>query len=88
MKRILDHSLKHTPRERAEAVGAFRHGVASGDPTADGIVLWTRVTTQSARADLSWRLARDPAFKDIVREGAASADAAADHTVKVVLSGL
>ena len=72
----------------AEAVGAFRHGVASGDPTADGIVLWTRVTTQSARADLGWRLARDPAFKDIVREGAASADAAADHTVKVVLSGL
>ena len=33
------------PRVHAEGVhGAFVHGVASGDPTSDGIVIWTRVT--------------------------------------------
>ena len=34
-------------RQGSEAV--FRHGVASGDPLRDRVVLWTRVTPGHAR---------------------------------------
>lgn len=81
----LSPALAHA---KGAAPSRFRHGVASGDPTADGIVLWTRLTTTAAREPVRWELARDAAFKDIVRRGKATADAAADHTVKVVVSGL
>lgn len=66
----------------------FRHGVASGDPTADSVVLWTRLTTTSARETVRWEMSRDAAFKDIVRKGESIADGAADHTVKAIVSGL
>tara|TARA_R110002072_G_scaffold43981_1_gene123327 strand:- start:1375 stop:3051 length:1677 start_codon:yes stop_codon:yes gene_type:complete len=66
----------------------FAHGVASGDPQNDSIVLWTRVTTASEAEPVSWILARDPDFTDIVLQGETIASAAADHTVKVIPAGL
>lgn len=68
--------------------GAFRHGIASGDPTADSIVLWTRVTTPAPEAIVRWELAADAAFADILATGEAVATAQRDHTVKVVAGGL
>ena len=43
----------------SEAV--FRHGVASGDPLRDRVVLWTRVTpgAPETTVDVEWMLARD-----------------------------
>ncbi len=66
----------------------FRHGVASGDPMADSIVLWTRITTAAPRQTVSWELATDARFETIVASGDAVADAAADHTVKVIPDAL
>jgi alkaline phosphatase D len=66
----------------------FQHGVASGDPTAASVVLWTRVTTADASVPLSWRLARDSGLADIVAEGEATAAAERDHTVHVDVAGL
>ena len=66
----------------------FAHGVASGDPQNDSVVLWTRVTTASEAEPVSWVLARDPDFTDIVLQGETIASAAADHTVKVIPDGL
>src|SRR5215211_6344067 len=66
----------------------FDHGVASGDPLADAIVLWTRVTTDAERADVGWVLARDAALCDVVAQGSAVADAARDHTVHIDVGGL
>ena len=39
----------------------FRHGVASGDPLADRVILWTRVTPRGRRPaqTVSWLVARD-----------------------------
>jgi len=68
--------------------GVFRHGVASGDPGPDSIVLWTRVTTTEDSLPVSWELAEDPAFKSVVRSGDVLARAPADHTVKVAPGGL
>ena len=43
--------------------GGFRHGVASGDPLADRVILWTRVTPASGDADrpieVRWWVARE-----------------------------
>ncbi|MEM1415945.1 MAG: alkaline phosphatase D family protein [Myxococcota bacterium] len=72
-----------------EALGdAFQHGVASGDPLADAVILWTRVTTTEERVPVAWTIATDPGLTDVVASGTAVADAAADHTVKVDATGL
>jgi len=66
----------------------FCHGVASGDPLSDRVVLWTRVTTEEQSVAVSWVLARDVALKDVVARGEVQAHADRDHTVHVDVSGL
>lgn len=65
----------------------FAHGVASGDPHADGAVIWTRATVaDAADVPLTWHVGRDEGRA--LRSGRTSARAARDHTVKVELTGL
>src|SRR5688500_11403375 len=68
----------------------FRHGVASGDPLSDRVILWTRVTPRGATGSqaVSWELARDPKFAQITARGAVETGAARDFTVKVDATGL
>lgn len=67
----------------------FRHGVASGDPLHDAVVIWTRVTPPTAGAlDVSWVVARDSALRNVVARGQERTGAERDHTVKVDVSGL
>jgi alkaline phosphatase D len=61
----------------------FQHGVASGDPLTDAIVLWTQVTTDEASVPVEWTLARDAELEDVVASGEATAEAENDHTVHV-----
>ena len=69
--------------------GTFGHGVASGDPLADRVILWTRVTQDAAGSiDVGWEIARDPLFASVVAAGLASTSAARDYTVKVDAAGL
>ena len=69
--------------------GTFGHGVASGDPLADRVMLWTRITQSAAGAvDVGWELARDALFASVVASGTASTSAARDFTVKVDAGGL
>jgi alkaline phosphatase D len=71
------------------AFAPFLHGVASGDPLADGVLLWTRVT-QSSKAPVmvAWRVATDVGMKHIVANGHATTNADRDYTVKVNVRGL
>lgn len=67
------------------AVG-FQHGVASGDPLQDRVLLWTRVTPEDDDAsDISvgWEVATDAEFSNLVHSGSTVAQAANDFTVKV-----
>ncbi len=70
----------------------FTHGVASGDPLGDRIILWTRVRgldpNDTAEVRLRWEVAQDAAFAQIVASGDAVASAATDFTVKVDAGGL
>ncbi|OYX95241.1 MAG: alkaline phosphatase, partial [Novosphingobium sp. 35-62-5] len=68
----------------------FRHGVASGDPAADGAVIWTRATVaQGATGDvpLNWHVAAGADGKPL-KSGMITATASADHTAKVEVEGL
>jgi len=74
--------------ETRSGSGAFRHGVASGDPLADSIILWTRVSGQAGPVRVSWQLARDPALRSIVKEGEVVTGPERDYTVKLDANGL
>ncbi len=75
-----------------EALAPFYHGVASGDPMPDGIVLWTRITPNEGEADtditVNWRIATDTVFANIVQSGDFVTNALRDFTVKVILNNL
>ena len=83
-------AMAATPGGLYQGRVAFKHGVASGDPLHDRVVLWTRATAEATTASIGvrWDVATDPAFKTIVRQGHATADAGCDHTVKVDVTGL
>lgn len=73
----------------AQAKVAFAHGVASGDPLADRLMIWTRITTAAnVKPLVRWEVASDAAFKSIVAKGQGVADPARDHTVKIDVGGL
>ncbi len=68
---------------------SFTHGVASGDPTQDAVILWTRaLATSGDSATVEWTVASDPALTTVVKSGSATASAASDFTVKVDVTGL
>ncbi|WP_053671883.1 alkaline phosphatase D family protein [Streptomyces sp. NRRL B-1140] len=85
------------PARAVDQAPAFLHGVASGDPLPDGILLWTRVTPVPGAipgsglgpdTEVSWVVARDKAFTTVVAKGSTTATAASDHTVKADIRGL
>nr|BFE77728.1 hypothetical protein GCM10020093_003290 [Planobispora longispora] len=86
-------------RSRALAGDPFILGVASGDPSQDGVVLWTRLAldpfglngrgAMPARdVEVRWQLAADERFTKVVRSGSATAGWQRAHSVHVELEGL
>ncbi len=67
----------------------FPHGIASGDPLADRVILWTRMpATADSSATVHWVVTSDPELKNIVASGTAVVAADKDFTVKVDATGL
>lgn len=74
----------------------FTLGVASGSPTHDSVVLWTRLALdaeealrlQPAPVAVRWEVAHDQAFTRIVQSGQAQAVAELAHSVHVEVQGL
>ncbi|MEU1279004.1 alkaline phosphatase D family protein [Streptomyces sp. NPDC005805] len=96
---VLPVAAAHAPSAAAaqQAAPAFAHGVASGDPLPDGVLLWTRVTPGpeavpgsglGADTPVVWEVAEDRAFSRVVADGTVTARAASDHIVKVDVRGL
>lgn len=84
-----------TPARRARPAPAqpgedpFRWGVASFDPTAAGVLLWTRALPASGEpVRLRWRVAADPGLADAVAEGEVTAGPSAGHCATVAVTGL
>lgn len=78
------------PQVDADVAVSFIHGVASGDPWDDSVVLWTRITPAEDTDEIpvAWEIARDEAMTDIVGSGVFVTDAGRDYTVKVVATQL
>lgn len=76
--------------ESTEAQADFLHGVASGDPLQDKVILWTRLTPVdlSARLKVNWEIATDNQFKQNLKTGMVETTKADDFTVKVDAAGL
>jgi alkaline phosphatase D len=75
----------------AAPASPFQHGVASGDPLADAVVLWTRITPPAGTAssvDYEWRMSLDPRLRRVVKEGSGTTDASVDYTAHVDVRGL
>ncbi|MEC9439978.1 MAG: alkaline phosphatase D family protein [Myxococcota bacterium] len=70
--------------------GLFSHGVASGDPLTDAVILWTRVSPDdpAAEVEIFWEMATDPELTELVAAGYLSTSASRDFTVKVDVAGL
>lgn len=75
----------------AAAAAHFTHGVASGDPLQDRVILWTRVLPGNGTPELArvqWQVARDENFQQVVTSGDADTGPERDYTVKVDATGL
>jgi alkaline phosphatase D len=73
----------------------FALGVASGDPAADGVVIWTRVAVDPVNApieptaiEVTWEIAEDEKLAEIVRRGTVAARPESAHAVHVEVDGL
>jgi len=67
----------------------FLHGVASGDPTQSGVILWTRISNHGDdTVEVNYTIATDVELNDIVKIGAANTSSAKDFTLKIDADGL
>ncbi|HYI96307.1 MAG TPA: alkaline phosphatase D family protein [Bryobacteraceae bacterium] len=74
----------------------FTLGIASGDPTDDGVVLWTRLAPDplngggmpSQRVDVAWEVASDERMEKVVKKGQAVAAPNLGHSVHAEVRGL
>lgn len=68
----------------------FYHGVASGDPLTDRVIIWTRVTPNDRDIPVSvdWVMATDTALTNVVRMGTFVTDSSRDFTVKIDVDSL
>jgi alkaline phosphatase D len=81
-------------RRSSGFTASFEHGVASGDPYSDSIVLWSRATPQLPLAQLppptinaTWRVWREGSDA-IEQQGVLATDVARDWTLKLIVSDL
>jgi alkaline phosphatase D len=74
----------------------FKLGVASGEPLADGFVLWTRLAPQplsgggmpAENVEVSWQVAKDEKMTQVVARGTAVATPELAHSVHIEVAGL
>lgn len=72
-----------------EGVAVFNHGVASGDPKHDRVVIWTRVSPdRPGPVPVRWIVARNRELTDVVKTGVVETGEARDYTVKADVTGL
>lgn len=79
-------------RAQTTSHNAFAHGVASGDPLPDAVMIWTRVSpragTDPRAVVVRWRVTTDGPRPTVVRSGTVTTSDQRDFTVKVDVRGL
>ncbi len=91
MLRPADALALGSPRFRADP---FALGVASGEPSTDGFVLWTRLVGENLalldepELPVGWEVSEDEGFRRIVNRGGAMAIRDLAHSVHAEIGGL
>ena len=80
-------ALAATPSAARSFGSGFTHAVASGEPQADSVLLWTRYVTD-ADTTLVWQVSESAEFARMVAEGEVTASPDKDFCAKAVVSGL
>ena len=84
--------LQSNAEEVSAEESAFQHGVASGDPATDSVVLWTHAKPadldDGKSVAIYWEVATDPNFRSIVDRGIGVTGPEDDYTFKAVADGL
>ena len=93
---VVPNGWRVTGRPRL-AADPFSLGVASGDPTPSGAVLWTRLAPrplepeggmEGLRVTVTWEVAADEGFRTIVKQGRATAAPELSYSIHVDVGGL
>ena len=67
----------------------YAHGVASGDPLQDKVIIWTRITpAESVDIKVYWEVSEGAEFNDLIHQGHLLTNADRDYTVKVDIQNL
>ena len=86
------YSQNLNPRKSLDPIlYPFYHGVASGDPLSNAVILWTRFTDDTLSIDsveINWRIATDTSMVNVINSGNGFAHVENDWTFKVDASGL
>ena len=86
------YSQNLNPRKSLDPIlYPFYHGVASGDPLSNAVILWTRFTDDTLSTDsveINWRIATDTSMVNVINSGNGFAHVENDWTFKVDASGL
>lgn len=81
-----DDELSSDP---ADQLRVFPQGVASGDPSPESVILWTRAQPEAGGAiPVTYEVATDEGFTSIVAQGAMPVDDSTDHTLRLKITGL
>ncbi len=71
------------------ALKPFYHGVASGDPTPEAVILWTKLTPDTdLPALIGWEISKDSLFSTILQQGSATTDESRNWSITVDVTGL
>ncbi|MFK7979466.1 MAG: alkaline phosphatase [Saprospiraceae bacterium] len=72
-----------------QAKKPFYHSVASGDPLATSVIIWTRVTPDNiSEVPVKWAISMNLAMENPVKSGTITTNATRDYTVKIDVKGL
>lgn len=83
--------VQYPPKIVGDSLHApFYHGVASGDPLSTAVIIWTRITPADVGnvEVVTYQVALDSGFQQIVTQNTFPTDSTLDFTVKVDVQGL
>jgi phosphodiesterase/alkaline phosphatase D-like protein len=81
-------SVERRSAAREAAAGAFAHGVASGDPSADGFVVWSRLSGAEGPVSARFEVSETADFSMLAGEGDIATGPERDYTLKAEVAGL
>ncbi|QSR89387.1 alkaline phosphatase D family protein [Methylacidiphilum caldifontis] len=66
----------------------FPYGVASGDPTSNSVIIWSRIESALPSLNVNYEMALDPSFKQMIKKGTVNTSLERDYTLKTDVQGL